>query len=413
MEEHNQQPMTISEKIWSGFCKQIKKIFPKNMCIYPSEMDIESLKKIQKNKNIDFSNGLNNPEDDDDVTPIEILTDIMRRNFFFLCKPTNWNFSVNRDGKIQFTPLEVSTEFEKFIKNKQLNDVLELLEKCKSLRDEISDPNDKIETKKNLDRRFILENLDDPRVLAMELNKIKTFLQNSEATLSQDANEKNDDPRYLKVAKQLYEILKKIEYQAKLFKGALGDNEEDNDYIIERERTGGFIWKILRWIGIGGDHYQEISDKNGSKEFNLNELFKRSKIYRRMIRAYLDFGDKKLTLNSIKRKLLRIRGLLAKWVELYTTSPSIDDESLTLSRLIYEQIENLTTFSKVNKKAGQKDLNDKQIDETSFISNKGNIKKFLRNWSKLRYTSKYKHSIKNFKLSTLADMGLKVLDAVC
>lgn len=404
-EQYESQPMNIGEKIWSDFCKQIKKIFSRNMCIYPSEMDIDSLKKIQSKKNIDFSN----KDEDKNITAYENVKDIVGRNYYTLYKPHYWKLKIDESNKISFGR-EAGEDFEKYIKKNKLKDVLKILTKFRKFDSAISDPNSNLDNSEADDPSFILENLDNPTILAVELNKIKSSLEERNDLIAPEASKSKKRKKYLRVALNLYSTLKQIEFQAKLFESAQGDNKEDNDYIIERERRGGFIWNLLRKIGIGGKHYQEISEKNGSNEFNLGELFKRSKIYRRMIREYIDSDDGNKKMSSIQRKLFRIEVLLTKWVNLYAFQPTRSDERLHLSKTLYDQINNLLKFKEVNIKTKAKDLKGNIIDDKTFPRNLDNIKLFLENWKEIRYTKKINNKLKNFNLSKLINKGLEILD---
>lgn len=405
--------MITGKELWSGFCNQIKKIFPKNMCIYPSEMDIDSLKAIQKDKNIKFSNK-NEIEETYGNSKISAVKDILKRNYYFLCKPRYWNVDINSNRQLKFNYTEVNTDFSKFIKQNKLKGILKILEKCSRLRNQISAPNSDLETNKDLkgenDELFILENLDDPRVLAGELNKIQTFLNETNELYSTESPNRKQMLKYLLVAMELYKILKQLEFQATLLKRALGDNKEDNNYIIERKRPASFIWKILSLLGLGRHRYQKISDGNGSSEFTLGELFKRSKIYRRMIRAYIDSNDNQKKISSIKRKLFRIKILLNKWVELYASKPTRNDERLHLLKLIYGQIQGILKFTKVKEKTTLVDLNGDPITAISFILNIDGIRQFLLNWRELYLTNRVFHSIKNLNPLDLIKAGLQILD---
>ena len=111
---------------------------------------------------------------------------------------------------------------------------------------------------------------------------------------------------------------------------------------------------------------------------------------------------------SLIRKLLRIFVTLKKWFEFYTKKPTASDGRGKIAELLTTEINKFLKFSTPKTSAKKyKDLDGNEIDQTTLAKNIGNIQNFLKNWSKLKLTTKCAHKLKTIKIK---DVAIKAYD---
>ena len=365
----------VKNEIWNKFCEKLKQIFKGKFCVYLSQEDVNELKSI-----------------DDPAGLLE-------ENYYSLVEPTTWKLKITENNEVSFEPKVVKSNKASWCLNSKLR---------KFIKNNKSELTPTGSSEWNTKDSELMYSVNNPKLIESGLKKVKDKIQSmSEKYEKTSEQSSTKTKKILSKATELYESLKKLESHAKILKHSLGDSKEDNDYVIERERPRNFLWRFLgRLGGTEKSNYQEISDDNGSKEFTLNSLFERSKIYRKMLKAYMDYSPENVSIKleqSLIRKSLRILIALKKWFELYTKKPTAINARGKLGELLTTEVNKFLKFSGPKKTAKEyKDLDGNKIDQTSLVNNIGNIYTFLKKWSKLKLTTKYAHKIKNITVKDVA-----------
>ena len=196
----------------------------------------------------------------------------------------------------------------------------------------------------------------------------------------------------------------------------LGNRKKDSDYIIERKAqtsTTTSIWRLLA----GDKRYQDVTnavtkdnpiDPSRKKdEYSIQSLVERSKNYRDQMKFYLDSipgteNNKKW--NLLNRRMERLKILLQQWIDYFTKKPTTSDARKSILNDLNKTITKLTN----DKEQSSKEIKDQEKlkEQVSKMDNLKEIEDFVKDWSKLKITSKLIHSIKNGGASALFRMAI-------